>query len=58
MKAWIIISKDPVIIGVIINSKEYPPTSTIIGLPPAGGCVTLHAIIKNIPNPTANGITI
>ena len=44
--------------GLNRYSNEADPMITIIGLPPAGGCVTLHAIIKNIPKPTANGITI
>ena len=29
---------------------------TIIGLPPAGGCVTFNIIIKKTPRPTAMGI--
>ena len=31
---------------------------TIIGLPPAGGWVTLNMIIKKTPRPTAMGIKI
>ena len=29
---------------------------TMIGFPPAGGCVILKKIIKPTPNPTAKGI--
>ena len=37
-------------------SKETDPRITIIGLPPAGGCVTFNKIINITPKPTATGI--
>ena len=47
---------DPEMTGLSKYSKETPPIITIIGLPPAGGWVTLNSIIKPTPKPTANGI--
>ena len=44
--------------GLSKYSKETPPIITIIGLPPAGGWVTLNSIIKPTPKPTASGIII
>ena len=44
----------PAIIGNRRNGNETPPIITAIGLPPAGGCVTLKAIISIIAIPTAN----
>ena len=51
-----IIIIDPEITGLSKYSMETPPIITIIGLPPAGGCVTLKSIIKPTPKPTAIGI--
>ena len=48
----------PAIIGNIKNGNETPPIITAIGLPPAGGCVTLNAIISIIAIPTASPIEI
>ena len=50
--------KEPVIMGFKRYSKETDPTITIIGLPPAGGWVTLNNIIKATPKPTAKGMAI
>ena len=47
---------DPEITGLSKYSNETPPIITIIGLPPAGGWVTLNSIIKPTPKPTASGI--
>ena len=41
---------DPIRTGVNKQSNETDPIITIIGLPPAGGCVTLNNII-NITEP-------
>ena len=46
----------PAIIGNRRNGNETPPIITAIGLPPAGGCVTLKAIISIIAIPTAKPI--
>ena len=46
----------PAIIGNIKNGNETPPIITAIGLPPAGGCVTLKAIMSIMAIPTANPI--
>ena len=54
--AKIIMIIDPEITGLNKYSIETPPIITIIGLPPAGGWVTLNKIIKPTPKPTANGI--
>ena len=39
-----------------ISLNETDPIITIIGLPPAGGCVTFNKIINITPKPTATGI--
>ena len=49
---------DPDMTGLRRKLKEAPPIITIIGLPPAGGCVIPKSIIKLTPIPTANGIEI
>ena len=58
MIAKIRIINDPEIIGLNKYSTETLPIITIIGFPPAGGCVTFNNIIRPTPNPTANGIII
>ena len=54
----IIIAIAPTITGNIKNSNDTPPIITIIGFPPAGGCVILNAIISMTPMPTAKPIVI
>ena len=54
----IIIVIAPTIIGNTKNGNETPLIITAIGLPPAGGCVTLKAIISIIAIPTARPIEI
>ena len=49
---------EPVITGLKRYSNETLPTITMIGFPPAGGCVTLNTIINPTPRPTAIGIVI
>ena len=54
----IIIAIAPTITGNIKNWNDTPPIITIIGFPPAGGCVILNAIISMTETPTANPIVI
>ena len=48
----------PVITGVNKKSNDAELEIIIIGLPPAGGCVTSKKIMIAIPKPTARGIII